>query len=77
MKKSLQDFLESEGYEFTWETQCLECYEDFRCEEFIPDAIIKKMLKEKDDGCVSEFVNNSSDNKFMHCPKCRKKLEED
>ena len=74
MKKALKEFLETEGYEFTWDTQCTECYEDFRCQEFLPDKIIKKMVSDKTDDVVSEFVGNTSDERFHYCPKCRKEM---
>jgi len=75
--RALQEFLESEGYEFTWETQCMECGEDFRCEKYLPAKIIRKVLEDKHDDCVHEFIGDSSNSKFMHCPKCRKELGED
>ena len=72
MKKILKEFAETEGYEFTWETQCMECYEDFKCQDFLPDSIIKKMVENKSDDCIAEFIGDSNDERFMYCPKCRK-----
>ena len=70
----LKEFKEQEGYDFKWETQCMECYEEFECQEFLPDRVLKKMLEEKTDDVVAEFVANTSDEKFMYCPKCRKEM---
>ena len=74
MKQILKDFKEEHGYEFTWETYCLECGMDFRCEQYIPDRIIKKMLEKESNDVISEFIDNTEDERFHYCPDCRKEL---
>jgi len=74
MKQILKDFEEREGYKLTFETYCTECDTDFECQEFIPDRIYKTMLKEGTDDCVYHFIGNTSDERFIYCPKCRKEM---